>query len=248
MIRHIASSIPAKGRRAAFLLLSVCACTRAEPTRVLFIGNSYTFTNDMPAMLTELSRAGGHLVVTRTAAEGGTTLGAHVRNPATRRALDSLRWDHVVLQEQSQIPSVEPSRSVAMFPAVRELVGRVRTNGAAPLLFVTWAHRDGWPENGLADAAAMQAAIDTGYATIGRELSVARAGVGDAWMHLQSEHPEIALWSPDGSHPTVAGSYLAACVFYVAIFHEKALGLPAIRGLDPAAARVIRAEADRTHH
>src|SRR5437879_3318031 len=77
-------------------------------TRVLFIGNSYTFVNDLPGTFAGLAAAGGHRVQTGMLASGGATLEAHAADPATARALASTRWSGVVLQEQSEIPAVEP--------------------------------------------------------------------------------------------------------------------------------------------
>ena len=90
----------------------------------------------------------------------------------------------------------------------------IREAGATPVFFLTWAHRDGWPENGMDDYSSMQEAIDDGYLAIAREQNAAVAPVGYAWWALLHQDPEAALWQNDGSHPTVEGTYLAACVFY----------------------------------
>src|ERR1035437_6701666 len=98
-----------------------------------------------------------------------------------------------------------------MYPAARTLVGIVRAAGATPILFQTWAHRDGWPDYRL-DYGAMQIAIDQGYGAIGAELGVTVAPAGQAWQTVLREDPAIALWETDGSHPSAAGTCLAACV------------------------------------
>ena len=99
------------------------------------------------------------------------------------------------------------------------------------MFYLTWAHRDGWPENGLPDYARMQAEIDGGYLAIGQEIGVAIAPVGIAWATVVSRTARPGLWQDDGSHPTIAGTYLAACVFYSAIFHQSPVGLPYDAGL-----------------
>src|SRR5438034_11816170 len=83
-------------------------------TRVLFIGNSYTYVNDLPAMFAGLAQSGGHRVETGMVAVGGSTLGEHAASVATAAKLTSARWDLVVLQEQSQIPSVDQLRQSEM--------------------------------------------------------------------------------------------------------------------------------------
>jgi len=194
-------------------------------TRVLFIGNSYTFVNDLPAMFTSLATSGGWHVEAAMQAEGGSTLANHAASAATAQALASARWRFVVLQEQSEIPSVEEFRQAEMYPAARQLVRMVRSAGSRPMFFLTWAHRDGWPLHALPGYAAMQAAVDNGYLAIAAEQHAAVAPVGYAWWTLLGESADPGLWQADGSHPTTKGTYLAACVFYAAIFRQSPRGL-----------------------
>jgi hypothetical protein len=112
-----------------------------------------------------------------------------------------------------------------MYPAARTLVAMVRHAGARPMFFITRAHRDGWPEDGLADYSSMQGAIDDGYLAIAGEQHAAAAPVGYAWQTLFGQEASPGLWQDDGSHPTEKGTYLAACVFYAAIFQESPKGL-----------------------
>jgi hypothetical protein len=93
------------------------------------------------------------------------------------------------------------------------------------MFFLTWAHRDGWPENGYLDYSSMQAAIDDGYHTIAHEQQVTIAPVGEAWGSVLDQEASPGLWQDDGTHPTEKGTYLAACVFYAAIFRESPKGL-----------------------
>jgi hypothetical protein len=193
-------------------------------TRVLFVGNSYTTVNDLPSVFKNLSRSGGHRVETGTAAGDGWTLADHAGSSATLAKLASAKWDIVVLQEQSQIPSVAQFRETQMYPAARRLVSTIRNQGARPIFFLTWARRDGWPENGMPNYASMQSAIDDGYLAIAGEQRAAVAPVGDAWSALLGREAPAALWQDDGSHPTAAGTYLASCVFYATIFRESPTG------------------------
>src|SRR5262245_34632504 len=181
---------------------------------ILFIGNSYTSVNDLPNVFAQLAKSGGHAVEIGVAAPGGWTLFAHARSAETLNKLKSSKWDVVVLQEQSEVPASEQARVQGMYPAVRSLVRQIQEGGATPILFMTWAHRDGWPESGLTGYEAMQARITEGYLRIAQELGVSVAPVGHAWLIATKEHPDLELWQGDGSHPTDQGSYLAACVFY----------------------------------
>ena len=219
--------------------------TGVRCTRVLFLGNSYTSVNDLPDTLARLAWSGGRRMETATQAPGGWTLLDQVSSPETARLLTGARWDFVVVQEQSEIPSVEAFRQSEMYPAVRRLVTMIRSAGSAPLLFVTWAHKAGWPQNGMPDYVSMQASIDDGYRAIAAEQHVPMVPVGPAWLRVVvAPGSAPGLWQDDGSHPTGTGTYLAACVFYAAIFGESPAGLgwhPWIS--DGDASRVQRAAA-----
>jgi hypothetical protein len=125
-----------------------------------------------------------------------------------------------------------------MYPAALHLIGKVRSGGSTPLLFETWAHRTGWAGNGLPDYHSMQAAIDQGYAALSGLGNAEVVPVGEIWNVALGRNPAPDLWQSDGSHPTVEGTYLAACVFYLVIFHLSPVGLGYHDGLsDQVAAR-----------
>jgi hypothetical protein len=194
-------------------------------TRVLFLGNSYTFANDLPANFRQLARSGDRGIETDLQATGGWTLQQHAQASSTASLIGGSKWTYVVLQEQSQVPAGVRDREAIMYPAVRILVKEIRDAGAQAVLFGTWARRDGWPEQGLDGYGHMQDAIDQGYAGISGELSVSVAPVGKAWFQLFSQGDADKLWQSDGSHPTAMGTYLAACVFYAILFGQTPIGL-----------------------
>lgn len=121
------------------LLLVACASTRAPEcgnapqdascTRVLFIGNSYTGVNDLPSRFKAIAASGRHAVYTEMIAPGGLRLADHAASLPVLEKIRSGRWNYVVLQEQSQIPSVEQARQGQMFPAPRVLVNEIRRAG-----------------------------------------------------------------------------------------------------------------------
>jgi len=216
------------------LLLGLSACS-AKPrcsdhpsekcTRILFIGNSYTFANDLPGMFTELASSGKHLVETQSLAQGGWTLADHVNDKNTQPTIQSIKWDYVVLQEQSEIPAFEQSRAVRMYPAARTLVRMIEENGEEPIFFMTWGYRDGDKQYGYNNYDSMQNQLVVGYLTIAREQDVPVAPAGYAWWRTRKQNPGIELWQSDGSHPNNNGTYLVACVFYATIFRESPEGL-----------------------
>lgn len=190
--------------------------------RVLFIGNSYTYVNDVPLLLANLSSSveGGPLIEVDSLVEGGQVLAGHLANPQVAARIAQGGWTHVVLQGQSlEFASAEPAA---------ELGQMVLDAGATPTWFVTWARAPESPEYDSPDSwvhyfnyAEMQDYATYSYAqaaahTPGSVLSC----VGEAFRHSLADHPEITLHQADWSHATLAGSYLAASTFYVALTGE----------------------------
>jgi hypothetical protein len=223
-----------------------CGFTGATCARVLFIGNSYTYVNDLPTTFADLAWAGGHRVETGSLADGGQTLAQHAADSVTATTLASKQWNTVVLQDQSENPSVAYYRQNEMYPATRQLVALARKAAAQPLFFLTWAHQAGWPEAGLPDYASMQTAVDDGYLGIASQLDVPIAPVGDAWKAVVAEQSSPNLWQADGTHPTTTGTYLAACVFYASIFRQSPVGLSYHDGLPDAEATTLQRAAAST--
>ena len=195
-----------------------------KPVRILFIGNSYSFFNDLPNMLMEVAKTKDIRLDVATAAYGGWTLQQHAHSKQTLNILNKMKWDYVVLQEQSVIPSIRGTREKKMYPAARKLVQIIRRNGAKPVFFMTWGRRHGLREQGFDSYSAMQRQITQGYETIARELKVRIAPVGIAWKKARMDAPLLDFWIEDGSHPNKEGSYLAACVFYATIFQDSPEG------------------------
>ena len=207
-------------------------------TRVLFIGNSLTFYNDMPDMFAELAVSGGHTVEVDMSAYGGWTLSDHAASDNTGSKLEQ-HWDYVVLQEQSVIPSIIDERTEKMYPAVRLLYSKV--SRGALILFMTWGRRDGLIDAGFSTFSDMQTQIQAGYTEIGNELGVVVAPVGVAWQDVIQQNPQVNLWHTDGVHPSKEGSYLAACVFYAVIFQQSPEGLTYTAGLPEEITQVLQA-------
>lgn len=187
-------------------------------TRVLFVGNSFTYFHGLPTQLATLARP-ERAVEVRAIATGGAHLAGTWAGGEPTAALAE-GWDYVVLQEQSTlgegryVDGVPKVRDPADFhAAVRAIVPEVVGSGANPVLYLTFARRD--------DPAA-QDLLDAAYTGIGGEVGATVVPVGPAWALARAERPDLVLHEDDNSHPAPAGSYLTACVF-----------LAALLGLDP---------------
>jgi hypothetical protein len=211
--------------------------------RALFVGNSLTQRNDLPALVAGLAKAGNdrRLEPVRDS-PGGWGLLEHVASGRTRQRLAAEHWDVLVLQDQSQRPSFAPEQVERDFalPA-RTLAGFARAAGTRVLFYDTFAHRNGDRSHPPSDSyAAMQARIDQSYAAIAAELGADVVPVGPLWRDLRATHPELELWDGDGVHPNRAGSYLAACAFYAAIYGRSPEGNSFLADLPPAQAELLQ--------
>ena len=226
----------------------VASALSGQTTRVLFIGNSYVYTNDLPGTLTQLALSMGDTVITASATPGGYTFQQHSTNATTQQFIDQGGWDFVALQEQSQIPSLPISQVQSdCFPFASQLVDSIHAHSpcAEPVFFMTWGRRNGdagncpsWPPvctyegmNGLLRERYLQMAVDNGTSC---------APVGMAWKHTRDQQPTITLYNADESHPALAGTYLAACTFYTTLFRRSPVGSMYTAGLDPNTATLLQ--------
>ena len=173
---------------------------------MLFIGNSFTTRNDLPGLLSAIAEAGACATIeSRVIAAGGASLRRHWNAGAADTISDG-KWDYVLFQEQSRLPIKNGKR---FHENVREFVPVMKESGATMVLFMTWARKHE-PEN--------QKLLTDSYDSIGKELAATVVPVGPAWREMLEKHDTPELYAEDGSHPTLAGSYLAACVFYTTLF------------------------------
>jgi hypothetical protein len=196
--------------------------------KVLFVGNSFTYFNDMPQMVSQLAKSNGEpqpfLAVQE--APGGFTFSQHVSKGKVAALLKSTKWDYVVLQEQSQFLSFEQwQRFQEVHVPARQLNMLIYNNGAKPIVFMTWGYRDGDLMNKKSDSYLdMQNRLNTGYTDLAKDLSAVIAPVGIAWQQSLARKPGLNLWDADGKHPNPKGSYLAACVFYGLFYGKSPVG------------------------
>ncbi len=221
-----------------------------KPLRVLFVGNSYTFVNDLPSLVMRLATAAHEELRFEAVKEcpGGSSLKQHWESGRDVALLREGHFDVMVLQEQSVIASFRPAQlETDMYPYVARLDSAAHDAGTRTLLYMTWGHRVGDPINVHGDTyQAMQARLVAGYETIAARLHVKVAPVGIAWRRASEADAQAALWSQDGSHPTPAGSYLAACVFYRVLYGHSPVGNAFTAGLADASARALQEIADAT--
>lgn len=195
-------------------------CPEIVALKALFIGNSFTARNNVPGLIEEMAAARGkqfeHLLIQA----GGASLRMHWNKGEAQKEIQRTRYDYVVLQEQSTLPVKNAAR---FYENVRLFDGVIQASGAKTALYMTWARQNA-PET--------QTALTEAYESIGTELGAQVVPVGRVWHHFLRKRNQPILYDKDQSHPTLRGSYLAACVFYAVLFKDKPTGEP--KGLSPA--------------
>lgn len=206
---------PAPGENAKLVALS-----EKEEIAVFFIGNSYSF--GVPKQFRKIAESRGRKLRVGHSTYGGWTLAKHAAHPLTLEKLRRGKWDVVVIQEQSLIPSRnERIRRKVMDPAVSLLVSEARAAGAVPLLYQTWGRRDGDPDLPEDDFQSMNMRVRNGYRAASVNAgNVAIVPAGDAWEREFMAGRGKDLYVNDGSHPSSFGNEITAREFYRVIFRE----------------------------
>jgi len=230
---------------AVALALAAAGTARADDSlRVLFVGNSHTYVNDLPGLFLGLSEAGGRPVLTDASTFGGYSLEDHTNNQATLDKIAQDSWDFVALQEQSIIPTIHYWRYNSMYPAARLLDSLIRGQGARTVFYMTW----GWKYGGqhshgdslspdFRDYFEMQESVRVAYQEIAAELSAVMSPVGMAFARARHIDSLVDLWQEDYCHATLEGTYLGACVFYAVLHGANPVGLEFYGGLSEEDAR-----------
>lgn len=200
--------------------------------KILFIGNSFTARNDVPGLIAAMAQARRRALEHRLISAGGASLRMHWNKGDAPKAIEQTRWDYVVLQEQSTLPVKNAQRT---HENIRLFDEAIKASGAKTALYLTWA-RQKVPET--------QKALTDCYTSIGEELGATIIPAGVAWERFLRKHDHPVLHDKDGSHPTLAGSYLAACVFFAVLFDESPVGIPVeLKGLTPGDVALLQATA-----
>ncbi|WP_335158676.1 SGNH/GDSL hydrolase family protein [Nostoc sp.] len=183
--------------------------------RVLFIGNSYTYFNDLPWLIQQLTASAEEpkKLETEMVVIGGATLQNHWKRGKALRLLKAKLWDYVVLQEQSTLPITNPQE---MYKYATLFDAEIKRVNSQTVFYLTWAKQN-QPET--------QQILTDAYMNIAQELKAKVAPVGIAWQKIQEANLKLNLYNSDRSHPSPIGSYVAACVFYTTFYENSPVGL-----------------------
>lgn len=183
-------------------------------------------------MIQSLAMADGNTLSFDANVPGGYTLQGHSTNATSLQKIKDQVWDFVVLQDQSQMPSFPWAQvETEVFPFAETLVDSIRSANACaiPVFFNTWGRQNGDPQwDSINTFEKMNNRLYRAYTHMAEQNSAQRAPIGMAFQHIKQDlAPAVTfdqLYSPDGSHPSSFGSYLAACIFYESFFAESSIG------------------------
>ena len=203
--------------------------TTAKKLRVLFIGNSYIFTNNLPDMLFQIAKSQGDTLVWDGNLIGGFTFANHFSNALTKQKIALGNWDFVILQGQSQeaaFPDWQVNANT--IPFAKKLDSLVNASNACTetQFFMTWGRKNGDASNcagfpPICTFIGMQNLLRDRYLEMARVSKGSVSPVGEAWRSSIASKPFLELYNPDQSHPIATGTFLSALVFYQTIFRKN---------------------------
>jgi hypothetical protein len=237
--------------------LGRCKQTNDPLKNFLFVGNSFTFVNDLPRTFAGLASAGGRNSAAYFYGIGAASFQSLSQNPMASVYAKLFKWEAITMQEQSMFLSMPRSQyAQSSTPYAKQLYRMFKNNTGTVVLYETWGYQNGNPSflTGIDDDYyKMQTRLWGGYnytlaelqsvrsATLG-DASIIMSPVGQAWAVAQAlARFQGRMWQQDGMHPLPCGTYLAASVFYAKLFGESPVGnLFRIKGVSAADAKILQ--------
>jgi hypothetical protein len=219
--------------------------------RVLFLGNSYTAYSNLPQMTATLAASAGDTLIMDSNTPGGYTLQLHSTDSTSLSKIMAGNWDYVVLQAQSQEPSLSDGyvfTNVFPYAHILDSIIHVYNPCAQTMFFRTWGRKNGDADNCSAfppvcTYPGMDSMLRLRYMMMADSNDAVVAPVGSTWKYIRENFPSIELYQADESHPSLAGSYAAVCTFYASIFRKNPVAISNDYSLSSVDAANIRAAA-----
>ncbi len=213
-----------------FVMIVLSMPILAQDTlRVCFLGNSYTAVNNLPSLVQQCAASAGKVVVASSNTPGGYTFAQHVSNASSMALIQQGDWDYVVLQEQSQTPSFPIGQvETQCFPYAAQLNDSIEkySRCGETVFYQTWGRQNGdasncpnWPP--VCTYEGMDSLLRLRYQMMADDNNAVVSAVGACWRYIRTNYPNNNLYSADGSHPSLFGSYVGALCFYATLFQES---------------------------
>ncbi|MBC7949867.1 MAG: SGNH/GDSL hydrolase family protein [Chitinophagaceae bacterium] len=185
--------------------------TIAKQWKILFVGNSLTYANDVPSIINELARQEGREMTSSSFLFPDYSLEDHWNEGKVKAELEKGDYDFVVAQ---QGPSALPESRVLLIDYSNRFAEASKTNKAKFALYMVWPSR--------ARSFDMDKVI-TSYSQAAEKTGSILCPAGKAWKLAWQSEPTLPLYSPDNFHPSMMGSVLAAFTIYATLANKKDL-------------------------
>ena len=235
-----------------------------EPLRFLFLGNSLMYYNDMPDIFAEIAKAQGRNVFVKSVTKGSATV-SDFASPSTEVGAQALpllkneKWDYVVIEPSRRISPYEDTVKKLEFDSAKTIRSLAAAAGAKVVLYAVWGNNNGSVVEYKATGGVSTAEVSTH--SMGRaqhtkfmeDTSAELAGIfgdvpvahaGYAFENCIAAAPSLNLYYTDERHPSLEGSWLAACVIYETVFGESPDRI--LSRTSPASVKTLVAAADKT--
>jgi len=235
----------------SFLLLFIGHIIIANATtkHVLFLGNSYTYVNDLPGMVASVAQSAGDTLIYDTYAPGSYSIGNHSIDPTSIAKIKAGGWDYVVLQGQSyELATSAPEGYAFLYAHNLDTIIRPANPCGETMYYMTWGR-----ENGDSSSCptipyyctyqSMDSIIRLNYMRMADTNKDVVCPVGATRHYIRQHYPGIELYQSDESHPSLAGTYAGACSFYATVFRKDPSLISFNPGLPATDATNIRSAA-----
>lgn len=214
----------------------------------LFVGNSYVGVNNLPQTTALVALSVGDTLLTSAYTPGGYTFQLHSTDANCINAINSMKWDIVVLQEQSQRPAFPQSQvEQEVFPYAKILDSLIHLNNTCTntLFYMTWGRKNGDASNcaffpPICSYTGMDDLLRQRYEYMADTNHAACAPVGAVWRYIRTHFASVNLYQADESHPSLEGTFAAACTFNTLIFHRDPMLITYNNGITAAKADSIK--------
>jgi hypothetical protein len=218
-------------------------------TKILYIGNSYTFENEMPDIFEHLAISKGKNVFVEACTKGKATFLTQSKRSEVYQSIRRKKWDYVIIQGYSRemLVDAQTMRDTTL-PALEKIIRAVKRNSydTDVLFYMTWGYRNGYKPNKRTNTYdKMTYRIRDQYLMLMEKYQCSVVPVGMAWKDSRYKRSKLDLYVEDGAHPSLEGSYLAACCFYAAIFNESAVGSSYYSSLSPQLSYYLQSVASK---
>lgn len=212
--------------------------------KVLFLGNSYTGVNNLPQIIHDVALSVGDTLIFDSYSPGGYRLIDHSLDVNSQNKISTGDWDYVVIQGQSQEPIMGNTEFLSGAGALFNLI-KQENQCTVVMPYMTWGRKNGDAANcpdypQMCTYQSMDTTLRDAYFGVARSINGEISPVSIVWNYIRQNFPNIELYQADESHPSVAGSYAAACCFYTVLFKKDPALITFDFGLSANDASIIR--------